>query len=133
MSSPPAHATTGRGVHVRFVRCPQAAFAARRSQESSKRPLSRQPQGDDGFGASEGPAHAGALESCADLLASGLDDARGDAQVSGAELRIAHPVVVPEYIVLELAQFRAQVKAFAAAGAVSARSSPDRPATAGWR
>ena len=34
---------------------------------------------------------------------------------------------------LELAQFRTQVKAFAAAGAVSARSSPDRPAAAGWR
>ena len=34
---------------------------------------------------------------------------------------------------LELAQFRAQVTAFAAAGAVSARSSPDRPAAAGWR
>ena len=30
-------------------------------------------------------------------------------------------------------QFRAQVKAFAAAGAVSARSSPDRPSAAGWR
>ena len=34
-------------------------------------------QGDDGFGASDGPAHTGALEPCADLLASGLDDARG--------------------------------------------------------
>ena len=34
---------------------------------------------------------------------------------------------------LELAQFRAQVEDFVAAGAVSARSSPDRPAAAGWR
>ena len=34
---------------------------------------------------------------------------------------------------LELTRFRAQVKAFAAAGAVSARSSPDRLAAAGWR
>ena len=34
---------------------------------------------------------------------------------------------------VELAQFRAQAKAFAAAGAVSARSSPDRLAAAGWR
>ena len=38
-----------------------------------------------------------------------------------------------ESLPVELAQFRAQVKAFAAAGAVSARSSPDRPAAAGWR
>ena len=56
-------------------------------------------QGDDGVGASDGPAHAGALEPCADLLAAGLDDARRDAQALGAELRIAHAVSVPEHIV----------------------------------
>ena len=56
-------------------------------------------EGDDGVGAGDGPAHAGALEPCADLLASGLDDARRDAQALGAELRIAHAVSVPEHIV----------------------------------
>ena len=56
-------------------------------------------QGDDGVGASDGPAHAGALEPCADLLAAGLDDARRDAQALGAELRIAQAVSVPEHIV----------------------------------
>ena len=44
------------------------------------------------------------LELGADLLASGLDDTRGDAQASDAELRIAHPVAVPEYIVYALAR-----------------------------
>ena len=60
-------------------------------------------QGDDGVAASDGPAHTGALEPCADLLASGLDDARRNAQAPGTELRIAHPVSVPEYIVDALA------------------------------
>jgi len=32
------------------------------------------------------------------LLASGLDDTRRDAQTPGAELRIAHPVAVPEHV-----------------------------------
>ena len=35
----------------------------------------------------------------ADLLAPGLDNARRDAQTPGAELRIAHPVAVPEHVV----------------------------------
>ena len=35
-------------------------------------------------------------------------------------------------LALELAQFRAQVKAFAAVGVVSARSSPDGPPAPGW-
>ena len=55
--------------------------------------------------AGDGPAHAGALEPVADLLASGLDDARRDAQALGAELRIAHPVAVPEQVVNALSRF----------------------------
>ena len=39
------------------------------------------------------------LSRAPDLLASGLDDARRDAQALGAELRIAHAVSVPEHIV----------------------------------
>ena len=39
------------------------------------------------------------LSRAPDLLASGLDDGRGDAQSPGAELRIAHPVAVAEHIV----------------------------------
>ena len=61
-------------------------------------------QGDDGVGAGDGPAHAGALEPGADLLAASLDDARRDAQAPGAELRIAHPVSVPEHIVNALSR-----------------------------
>ena len=52
-------------------------------------------QGEDGVGAGDGPTHAGALEPGAEPPASGLDDARGDAQAPGAELRMAHPVSVP--------------------------------------
>ena len=44
-------------------------------------------QGEDGVGAGDGPTHAGALELGADLLASGLDDARGDAQAPGGGTR----------------------------------------------
>ena len=69
-------------------------FEARAEQAAS--------QGDGGVGAVHGPAHAGALEPCADLLASGLDDAPRDAQSPGAELRIAHPVAVAEHIVRDL-------------------------------
>ena len=61
-------------------------------------------QGDDGVGAGDGPAHAGALEPCVDLLAAGLDDARRDAQALGPELRLAHPVSVPEHIVNALSR-----------------------------
>ena len=61
-------------------------------------------QGDDGVGPGDGPAHAGALEPVADLFASGLDDVRRDAQALGAELRIAHPVAVPEHVVNALSR-----------------------------
>ena len=88
------------GVHDRFVRCLSGGVCGSSLPEIFEAPAEQAAsQGDDGVGAGYGPAHAGGLEPCADLLASGLDDARGDAQSSGAELRIAHPVAVAEHIV----------------------------------
>ena len=67
----------------------QAALAARRSQKSSKQPLSTQQRKAMMALAPATVQPAGALEPCADLLPSGLDDARRDAQAPGTELRIA--------------------------------------------
>ena len=83
------------GARDGFVRCLSGGVCGSSLPEIFEAPAEQTAsQGNDGVGAGHGPAHAGALEPCADLLASGLDDARGDAQSPGAELRIAHPVAV---------------------------------------
>ena len=109
---PPGQARTDRD-HVRLRGRAAAAVRAARGRLTARpfRPRSRQTRhrcqhsprpgsaGEDGAGAGDGPAHAGSLEPVSDLLASRFDDARRDTQAPGAELRIAHPVAIPEHVV----------------------------------
>ena len=77
----------GLWVHDTIVRCASGGICGSSLPEVLEASAEdAAAQGDDGVGPGDGPAHAGALEPVADLLASGLDDARRDAQAPGAEL-----------------------------------------------